>query len=350
MAGDDDTKAINLETNDIVNDSMSPYFIQSRDKPGDVHDTTILRDGNYGDWLDEMSNALYAKNKFGFVNGDILMPPSGSPNLPYWQRANAMVKGWLNSSMEMDLTQSVKFKTAREIWTDLEEGFAKESAPRAYELRCSLSNIRQDGQSISAYFSRLRRVWDEMASTDTTPDCKCGKCSCNISKEIIDSRDRDRLYDFLMGLDDGYAQLKTQILATRSVPTLTAAYHLISESEHHRSISSARKPGGDGTAFYTQTKRESSLGRRPATKEGRSCSYCGRTNHTYDTCFAKKVGCQELSPKLDLMTHVSHVKEENVRWLHSTASTLLLKQHMWTVSKTINLESLMNSSKNLSDL
>ncbi|CAH9124679.1 unnamed protein product [Cuscuta epithymum] len=283
MAGE--TKAINIETNDIVVDSMSPYFIQSGDKPGDVHVTTTLRDGNYGDWLDEMSNALYAKNKFGFVNGDIPMPKSDSPYLPCWQRANAMVKGWLYSSMEMDLRQSVKFKTGREIWTDLQERYAKESAPRAYELRCSLSNIRQDGQSISAYFSRLRRVWDEMVSIDTAPDCKCGKCSCNISKQLIDSRDRDRLYDFLMGLDDAYAQLKSQILATRPVPTLTAAYHLVLESEQHRSITSARKPGGDGTAFYTQIK--SLPGRRPAAKEGRSCSYCGRTNHTYDTCFAR---------------------------------------------------------------
>ncbi|CAH9083871.1 unnamed protein product [Cuscuta epithymum] len=282
MAGDGETKA-----KDIVIDSMSPYFIQSGDKPGDIHVTLTLRDGNYGDWLDEMSNALYAKNKFGFVNGDIPMPQSDSPYLPYWQRANAMVKGWLNSSMEMELRQSVKFKTAQEIWTDLKERFVKESAPRAYELRCSLSNIRQDGQSISAYFSRLRRVWDEMVSINTAPNCTCGKCSCNISKQIIDSRDRDRLYDFLMGLDDAYAQLKSQILATRPVPTLTAAYHLVSESEQHRSITSARKPGGDGTAFYTQTKREPIPGRRSTAKESRSCSYCGRTNHTYDACFAR---------------------------------------------------------------
>ncbi|CAH9083529.1 unnamed protein product [Cuscuta europaea] len=283
----DDGKTVDTrhEPAGIVIDSMSPYFIQSGDKPGDVYVTTPLRDGNYGDWLDEMSNALYAKNKFGFVNGDIPMPKPDSPYLPYWQRANAMVKAWLNGSMEIELRQSVKFKTAREIWTDLEERFGKESAPRAYELRCSLSAVRQDNQSVSAYFSRLRRIWDEMASINTGPNCDCGKCSCNISKQINESKDRDRLYDFLMGLDDIYGQLKTQILATRPIPTLTAAYHLISESEQHRSIASARKPSVDGIAFQVQAKGEIDLNRRQNLRGNRSCSHCGKTNHTYEHCF-----------------------------------------------------------------
>ncbi|CAH9129304.1 unnamed protein product [Cuscuta epithymum] len=287
MAVDDETKTSGDTSKDIVIDSMSPYFIHSGDKPGDVHVTTILRDGNYGDWFDEMSNALYAKNKFGFVNGDILMPKSDSPYLPYWQRANAIVKAWLNSSMEAELRQSVKFKTAHEIWVDLKERFEKDSAPRAYELRCSLGAIRQDGQSISAYFSQLCRIWDEMASINIQASCTCGNCSCNVSKLITESRDRERLYDFLMGLDDIYGHLKTQILATRPVPSLSTAYHLISESEQHRSIASACKPSGEGTVFHTQPKKDIVLGRRSNPKEGRSCSHCGRTNHTYDACFER---------------------------------------------------------------
>ncbi|CAH9146114.1 unnamed protein product [Cuscuta epithymum] len=266
-------------------DCMSPYYIQSGDKPGDVFVTSLLRDGNYGDWLDEMSNALYAKNKFGFVNGDLPMPEAKSPYLPYWQRANAMVKGWLNSSMELELRQSVKFKTAREIWTDLEERFGKESAPRAYELRCSLGAVRQDNQSVSAYFSRLRKIWDEMASITKAPTCDCGKCTCNLVKRMNEIRDREHLYDFLMGLDDYYASLKSQILATRPIPTLTFAYHLISEGEQHRNIASTRKSGLEGAAFQTQGKPLIDGGRKVSNKDGRFCTHCGKTNHSYETCF-----------------------------------------------------------------
>ncbi|CAH9082553.1 unnamed protein product [Cuscuta epithymum] len=266
-------------------DCMSPYYIQSGDKPGDVFVTSLLRDGNYGDWLDEMTNALYAKNKIGFVNGDIPMPEEKSPYLPYWQRANAMVKAWLNSSMELELRQSVKFKTAREIWLDLDERFGKESAPRAYELRCALGAVRQDGQSVSAYFSRLRRIWDEIGSISKTPSCSCGKCSCNITKQINEARDRDHLYDFLMGLDDYYSHLKSQILATRPVISLTAAYHIVSEGEQHRNITATRKLSGENTAFQAHTRPAPSTSRGPGNKTGRMCTHCGRTNHTIDTCF-----------------------------------------------------------------
>ncbi|CAH9103169.1 unnamed protein product [Cuscuta europaea] len=270
-----------------VDDETKGDSQKSGDKPGDVFVTSILRDGNYGDWLDEMSNALYAKHKFGFVNGDIPMPKSDSPYLPHWQRANAMVKAWLNSSMDVELRQSVKFKTAREICVDLKERYEKESAPRAYELRCILGSIRQEDQSISAYFSRLRSVWDEMVSINSQPKCSCEGCTCNISKQMTDSRDRDRLYDFLMRLDDAYGQLKSQILATRPVPTLTTAYHLFSENEHHRSIASSRKPGTDGVAFFTRPKKEIIPNRCTNPKEARTCSYCGKINHTYETCFMR---------------------------------------------------------------
>ncbi|CAH9121428.1 unnamed protein product [Cuscuta epithymum] len=155
-----------------------------------------------------------------------------------------------------------------------------------------------------------------MVSINTQPNCTCGKCSCNISKQITESRDRDRLYDFLMGLDDIYEHLKNQILATRPIPALTSAYHLISESELHRSISSIRKPNMDGAAFYTQTKKEISHIRRP--KEGRSCSHCGKTNHSYDMCF-ERIGypshwnIKTMENKVGGGTHAHHHDSRNIR-------------------------------------
>ncbi|CAH9069478.1 unnamed protein product [Cuscuta epithymum] len=113
----------------------------------------------------------------------------------------------------------------------------------------------------------------------------CGKCSCNITKKINEARDRDRLYDFLMGLDDYYSQLKSQILATQPIPTLTAAYHLISEGEQHRMIATSRKAGLEGSAFQAQAKSTSDPNRKINGKEVRYCTHCGKSNHTHETCF-----------------------------------------------------------------
>lgn len=87
-----------------------------------------------------MSNVLFTKNKIGFVDGSILIPNSDSRKLSYWKRCNAMVRGWLTSAMSKEIRSSVKHvKTMREIW---EERFGKESAPKAYELRRSLVQLK----------------------------------------------------------------------------------------------------------------------------------------------------------------------------------------------------------------
>ncbi|GJY09925.1 hypothetical protein Tco_0378110 [Tanacetum coccineum] len=53
---------------------------------------------------------------------------------------------WLTTAMEKDIRSSVKYaNTTSEIWLDLLERFGKESAPRAYELKQTLSNTHQSG-------------------------------------------------------------------------------------------------------------------------------------------------------------------------------------------------------------
>lgn len=124
-------------------DVMSPYFLGSSDSPSHVFVTDLLNDGNYGDWSEEMSNCLFAKNKFGFVDGSIPVPDESAPEFPLWKRCNAMVKGWLVVAMDKEIKNSVKHtKTAHEIWSDLKERFGKESAPKAYELKRDLTLTR----------------------------------------------------------------------------------------------------------------------------------------------------------------------------------------------------------------
>ncbi|GFQ03697.1 hypothetical protein PHJA_002513600 [Phtheirospermum japonicum] len=63
-----------------------------------------------------MSNALYAKNKIGFVDGSIPIPEENPLELALWKRCNALVRCWLHISMEKEIRNSVKYaKTAHEI-------------------------------------------------------------------------------------------------------------------------------------------------------------------------------------------------------------------------------------------
>lgn len=306
-----------------VVDISSPYFISASDNPEQIFVGELLRDGNYGDWANEMSNALFAKNKIGFVDGTITMQELDSSDLMNWKRCNAMVKGWLTSAMEKEIRSSVKYAaTAYDIWTDLQERFGKENAPRTYELRRAITMTRQEGLSVSAYYTKLRGFWDEIQSVTPTPKCTCGACTCDLAKEITNLREKERLYDFLMGLNKEYGAIKTQILSSRPGLTLGAAYHLIAQDEQQRLIGASRKGVPESAAFQiskhtthtskpvfqSSNKREDRGGRdkRSDKNDGRRCSHCHKTGHTVDGCFeitgypdwwVEKYGGRKLQPR-----------------------------------------------------
>ncbi|KAL0422711.1 UNVERIFIED_CONTAM: hypothetical protein Slati_3294000 [Sesamum latifolium] len=112
--------------------------------------------------VNDMSNALFAKNKIGFVDGTIQKPAANSPDLGHWMRGDAMVKGWLKSAMDKEIRSSVRYaKTAQEIWVDLEERFGKVNAPRAYELRRAIALLKQEKLSVSSYYTKLKSLWEK---------------------------------------------------------------------------------------------------------------------------------------------------------------------------------------------
>ncbi|KAL7598987.1 hypothetical protein Lser_V15G25245 [Lactuca serriola] len=194
-----------------------------------MHGNDTLNDSNYGNCSREMKEFLLAKNRAGFIDGSIGKPDEAEPDFKALQRSDAIIKGWLITAMEKDIRNSMKYATpAQEIWDDLEERFGKESAPRAYELKRELTTMRQDNASVSAYFTKMRSIWDEIQSVSPIQKCTCGKYTCNLGKRLMESKEKERIYEFLMGLDEAFGTLKTQVLSTKPMPSLGTVYHLVS--------------------------------------------------------------------------------------------------------------------------
>jgi len=237
-------------------DHNSPYYLHPSDYPRQMHVNDTLTDNNYLDWVQEMENFLFAKNKIGFIDGTIKRPEADDASYMAWMRCDAMIKGWLTTAMEKEIRGSVKYaNSASEIWKDLKERFGKESAPRAYELKQAISNTRQEGMTVSAYYTKLRGLWDEMQSFFPAPVCKCNGCTCGIGKSLRELKEKEQLYEFLMGLDGEFSIIRTQILATKPIPSLGNAYHLVAEDEQQRSIAGGKKPVSETMAFQASAKR-----------------------------------------------------------------------------------------------
>ncbi|KAI3681211.1 hypothetical protein L6452_35996 [Arctium lappa] len=264
-------------------DVNSPFYIHPSDYPKQMQVNDVLSDNNFNDWKQEMINFLLAKNKKGLVDGSIKKPEKTSETYMAWMRADAMIKGWLTTTMERDIRTSVRYaNTSAEICTDLEERFGKEGAPRAYELKQSLSITRQNGTSVSAYYTKLRSFWDELQLVLPTPRCTCEGCSCGIGKRLNELKEKERLYEFMMGLDENFSVIRTQILAMKPTPTLGAAYHLVAEDEQQRAITGASKrPGVEAMAFQ--------VSKLPVNEKLEKCTFCGKYGHNKDGCF-KRIG------------------------------------------------------------
>ncbi|XP_023769810.1 uncharacterized protein LOC111918368 [Lactuca sativa] len=134
--------------------------------------------------------------------------------------------------MEKEIRTNVRYaNTSSEIWKDLGERFEKEGAPRAYELKQLLNVMQKGGMSISNYYTKLRSLWDEIQIVLPTPRCVCDGCECAIGKQLNEVKEKERTNEFLIGLDDEFSVIRTQVLAMKPTRSLATTYQLVAEDE-----------------------------------------------------------------------------------------------------------------------
>ena len=90
-----------------------------------------LTEENYNTWSRSVLVALDAKSKLGFIDSSIPKPQETNPHYTAWCKCNNMVLAWLFNSLTKDLQSSViYFKTARDVWLDLQHRYSQGNGPR----------------------------------------------------------------------------------------------------------------------------------------------------------------------------------------------------------------------------
>ncbi|XP_073152734.1 uncharacterized protein [Henckelia pumila] len=288
-------------------DSSSPYFLQNGDHPGLKLVSHLLVVSNYNTWSRAMIVALTAKNKLGFIDFSIQCPRSDDLLYGSWIRCNSMVISWLLNSITREIADSLMYMTtASEIWTDLRDRFHQSNASRVYQIKRYLSELQQGSMDVTSYYTRLRTLWDELRDYQPNSVCNCGS-----TKEWVNYQNQECVMQFLMGLNESYAQVRAQILMSEPLPIITKKISLVVQEERQRSIHcSIHKVAVDSPtginfvsspvtiAAATSTKPQNSLFNvavaaymRPFQRSNGGkldkmmCSYCHFTNHTVDKCF-----------------------------------------------------------------
>ncbi|KAK3011426.1 hypothetical protein RJ639_010914 [Escallonia herrerae] len=98
--------------------------------------------------------------------------------------------------------------------------------------------------------------------------------------------EEEKVFDFLMGLDEAYTTVRSQILSFDPLPNLGKAYVIAAQEEKQRLVIANRAPTIDAAALMI--KRDES---RPTKSSNRDrnqflpCTHCGKINYNVDHCY-----------------------------------------------------------------
>ncbi|XP_075479326.1 uncharacterized protein LOC142520210 [Primulina tabacum] len=215
-----------------------PLYLHLSDAPGtSLVVDPLIGSGNYSIWSRATKIALQAKNKLGFINGTCRKPAANSPTLYQWERCIAVVLSWIFSSVSKEIFCGLVYANdASSVWADLKERFDKICGSRIYAIHRDIVRLSQESTTISVYFSKLKQLWDELASLITSPSCDCTN-----ARAYVEHEQQQRLIQFLMGLNDSYSSIRSQILLMNPLPSVSQAYSLLCQEEAHRNVLAIRR-------------------------------------------------------------------------------------------------------------
>ncbi|XP_074275626.1 uncharacterized protein LOC141599497 [Silene latifolia] len=285
--------------NSLVDPTRQPiYSYHHIENPGIKITQTEFNGNNYDEWAQDFLLALLAKGKSGYIDGTIPKPDATDANFQSWQSQNALVIAWIRLTIHPTLKKSIsKRPEARQVWLDIRSRFSQHNDARIYRLQADLMACRQGPtESIMAYYGRLITIWDEIVEADPVDSCPCNPCTCTWVTILDARRERRKVREFLMGLDDRFDSARSQLLGINPLPPLNFIYNRLLQEESMRALNVAKtEPRPDPMAFAARlpnSSRPLTSGRdaRPMKHETDDpnrpyCIACLRYGHLYPVCF-----------------------------------------------------------------
>ncbi|KAK9104685.1 hypothetical protein Scep_021529 [Stephania cephalantha] len=153
----------------------SPYFLQSSDHPGMVLVSNSLTGSNYLSWSRAMLIALGAKTKLGFIDGRCLKPDPTNSNVDRWIKVDYMATSWILNYISKEIVEAFLYTSSSfDLWNELKERCRECNGPLFYQLKRDISSISQGDFSVSQYYTKLNKLWDELSCLVHLPSCECG--------------------------------------------------------------------------------------------------------------------------------------------------------------------------------
>ncbi|XP_071714896.1 uncharacterized protein [Rutidosis leptorrhynchoides] len=252
--------------------------------------------------------ALGSKNKVGFVDGTCVKNANDEVLSKQWDRCNSIVLSWLLGSIADELYAGLIFsENASTVWTELKETYDKIDGSIIFNLHFNISTLKQGNNSLSEYYHKLNSLWKQYNAM-----ANLKQSTCEAADQTVKHNSMLKLMQFLMGLNDCYMHVKSNLLLRDPLPDVKTAYSVLSREESHRGLSTTdNKP--QTSVFMSQVEsnvstsnnvvNDNSVQRRSNQNNFSSgnnsnnftnnrtlnsnyeCTKCNKIGHTIDRCY-----------------------------------------------------------------
>ncbi|XP_074327025.1 uncharacterized protein LOC141664967 [Apium graveolens] len=155
--------------------------------------------------------------------------------------------------------------------------FTQINGPKLFELKKELSELVQENLAISAYYTKFKKLYDDLMNILNVPKCTC--------KEKLDIEHYEETMKMSVTYDEPYSQTNSFL-------------SLLQQDERQRNYSHINTPESavmmtrnvSGNKFSKSDFKKSASGsenkgKSQFKKENLECTHCHGTNHTRDRCF-----------------------------------------------------------------
>ncbi|GKD17183.1 ribonuclease H-like domain-containing protein, partial [Tanacetum coccineum] len=139
----------------------------------------------------------------------------------------------INFRLEDVFMGQVFSKNAKVVWDELEETYSNQDAYVIFNMHHKIHSLSQSGSALSEYYHKFNALWRQYDFLVNLPDYICEN-----SEKLKNHNQLLKLMQFLMGLDEVYAPIRSIILTTDPIPDVKGAFATLSRDESHMSTQS----------------------------------------------------------------------------------------------------------------
>jgi len=215
---------------------QNPLFVHPSDGPGLLDlKIKLVGSSNFKSCKRAMEIALASKRKLSFIQGTLTRPVDDPIKGEPWDACNNLVIAWIMNSVSESIAESILYiESASAIWKHVEKRFAISNGSRKYKLNRDVYNLKQNGDSVNEYYTKMRGVWEELSAMNDLPK------STSINEEITNflqalarQTEEQRPFQFFNGLYEVYTSQRSQILLTSPLLSVESVCSMYSRRSYN---------------------------------------------------------------------------------------------------------------------